>query len=307
MTMQRLQAVSAVLGLLLLAGAALAFLLQAPRWAGGLLALGILAVAAALLAASRGALREIRTVKANLGRAVLDVGRRSRTHQAAYREQTDQLHRRLQEIRSRLEDTAAAAPLDTVQRDLTALAADVERLRDVPGLSVWQGLADLRREGVHCLVMGPHDAESILAAAESETAFEICDPRGSTGPGVPTTPAHAVGSVLVDLDLLTRCLGTGDSAAGDTADGAAGAWETFLRWLRVEVPVAGFSRHPGQLALRAAHLSRISGGLLLPAPDVPAHPVTAGHPAGVHFTRRADVPRQRPVQVTAQPPGGGPR
>lgn len=302
MTMQGLQAASAVVGLVLLAAAALVFLLDASRWAGALLALGVLAVSAALLSATRWALREIRTVKASLGRAVQDAGRADRTHRAASRDEADRLHRGLQSVDSRLDEVAAAAQLDTVQEDLTTLAGEVERLRDVPGLAVWQGLAGLRREGVHCLVMGPRDAAAILAAGDTDVSFEVCDPSGTTGPRVPTTPAHAVGSVLVDLDLLA------EYAGADRPDGMGGThevdgvWETFLRWLRVEVPVAGFSRQPGQLAHRAAQLSRISGGVLLPAPATV--PMNGAAPAGVRFVRRAGVPRGRPVEVTAEQEGG---
>jgi hypothetical protein len=294
MTMQRIQAVVAAGGLVLLAAAALAFALEADRWAGALLALGLLAVAAVLLRTARLALREIRTVKANLGRTARDLGRGITAHRDAQGQASEHLQRRVQAVAARLDEVAESARLRSVQQDLTALSTEVERLRDAPGPAVWHSLADLRREGVACLVMASRDADAILAVEDTDTRFEVCDPSGTPGTRGPATPAHAVGAVVVDLDLFARSSGADDGGAGPEA----GPWETFLRWLRVEVPVVGFSRFPGQLAHRAASLGRASGGVLLPA---------AATSTVVHFARRADVPRGCPVHVPSGTGGAGAR
>lgn len=225
----RLRGLLPVLGLLLMTASVPLFALDAPRPASVLLACGILGTAAYLVSAARSTQRTLSTLSSNLGRA--------RRQQLA----ADDARR---ETARSLTDS-----LGPVHDGIQHLAGELEHLRDVPALRAWQGIRELRGEGVTCLLMGRRDAETILGTDESGAAFEVLDPELAP---LPATAPHAVGALVIDLDLF----------GGAPAD--QDAWSGFVRWLRSDVPVVGFSRVPGLLALRAAAVSRATAGLLLP-------------------------------------------
>lgn len=244
MSKSRARGVLPALGLLLLAASAPLFAFGAPRPASVFLACGLLGVAAYLVATARASHRALATLTSNLGRA----RRQQLAADEAWRDGMERL------LRSSLE------PVQDGLRDLTG---EVEGLRDVPALRAWQGLRERRREGVSCLLLGRRDAASILGADDSGARFEVVDlgPETPAEAPLPAAAPHAVGAVLIDVDLF------------DLAPRDREAWSGFVRWLRADVPVVGFSRVPGQLALRAATVSRAASGLLLPTVTGP-HTVT---------------------------------
>ncbi|MEO9246538.1 hypothetical protein ABDK96_02450 [Citricoccus nitrophenolicus] len=244
MRKSRVRGVLPALGLLLMAASVPLFALDAPRPASVLLACGLLGVATSLVWTARSSHRALTTLSSNLGRA-------RRQQLAADEAWRGGMERLLQ------------TSLEPVQDGLRTLAGEVDGLRDVPALRAWQGLHGRRREGVSCLLMGGRDAESILGADDSGASFEVVDLEPGTPAEalLPSAAPHAVGAVLIDVDLF------------DLAPMDREAWTGFVRWLRADVPVVGFSRVPGRLALRAATVSRTASGLLLPTVTGP-HTVT---------------------------------
>ncbi|QCU78354.1 hypothetical protein E7744_09390 [Citricoccus sp. SGAir0253] len=290
--MNRLPGVVALLGLALAAGAVVALTVTSARWVLLLSAAGTWLVLAYLAWTARGILREVRTLRAGVA-----VGR-DRTESLVRSRAADQqalLEEARAEVRAlaaRVDEAAATlaagqsglgdevrAAAGELRSGVAELSTDVAAiagspvLAESPALAAWRWLSGRRREGVCCLMVGPDDAAAVLALADGTAgrpgaAVEAWDPAAGAPAGAPATPAHAVGAVLVDLD---RAAGTGGRALA-----------TFLRWLRPEVPVAGFTRVPALLPLRAARLGELADGVLLPVP-VSAH--------GVRFVRHSDVPR----------------
>jgi hypothetical protein len=280
-SMNRLLPGGAVLGLALVGAAAVLFALSQPRWAAALFALGALGVMAYLVLTARACLRELRTVKSNLasGRTRQDAltGAHAASHASLLRETRDEVQAQARALSAHV-DHAVEAVEDRLrgaahglQRGIADLAEDTTRLLDAPALPAWLDLMDHRREGVCCLVAGQHDAASVQALDEVPARIEVWQP-GPHGIGAPRTPAHAVGALLVDLDLV----------AGLAADHAG--LRAFLSWLRPDVPIAGFTRTPQMLALRSAHLCRIADGMLLPV-QVSAR--------GMRFDRSTRIPGVR--------------
>lgn len=284
-TMNRLLGGAAALGLAMVGLAAVLFAMSEPRWAATMFAAGSLGVMAYLVASARGSLREVRTVKSNLNTGWVRLHALSTSMAKDQSRRLEGLERRAAGLATDLGeamDSVRAGVSDSgrhLDQQLTALARDVSPLRNAPGVVAWQDLEPRRREGVCCLVAGRDDVAAILAGADSPSRFEAWTPSAGAGPdGVfhppgptaPATPPHAVGAVLVDLDLV----------AGLPLDHPA--LRSFLAWLRPEVPVAGYTRVPGLASVRAAHLGRISDGLLLPVP-------VSGHV--VRYARHTEAPR----------------
>lgn len=255
MTTSRLLSVLAALGLAAVAVSVLLFALAVPRWAAVLLAAGTGAVLAGLLATVRRSLRELRTMKSSLAR--------SRREQAAEaRELAAALSRLISTTAE--EGEAAVGPVrpatgvgtavDPAGRDAGAEGPVRERLAapQTRPLVAWERLREERREGPCLLVMDRADAAAVAAAETAAVPFEVVDPAAGPHGLLAAVPPHAVGALVLDLDRFDP------GAAGD-------AWRRFVHWMRPETPVAGFTREPGRLALRAASLSRASGGRLLPA------------------------------------------
>lgn len=257
MTMSRLLGAAAVSGLVLIAACVPLFALGLDPWAPALLAAGVLGVAAYLVVGLRAAQRDLRTLAGNL--------ERSRRQQLA----ADRARQGSPGQGVSGPDPATA--LDGMRDEIRTRAADVTTLRDRAALRAWQMLGDRRREGVMCLVLDGHDATAILAADRTGAAFEVVDPVAGgvdgeglgDGPGadtgLPTTPAHAVGALLIDLDRF----------AFGQPDRDQDAWSGFARWLRTDVPVLGFSRVPQRLSLGAAAVARATEGVLLPVVESP--------------------------------------
>ncbi|GAA1119000.1 hypothetical protein [Citricoccus alkalitolerans] len=257
MRMSRLPGAAAVSGLVLITASVPLYAGGLDRWAPALLATGLLGVAAYLVTGLRSTQRDLRTLAGNLERS-------RRQQLAADRPRPGSPGQDVsgQEL---------AASLDGMRDDIRTLAEDVAALRDRAALRAWQVLGDRRREGMVCLVVDGHDASSILAADRTGAAFEVLDPvtggidgeRSAEEPtsttGLPATPAHAVGALLIDLDRF---------AIGQTDRGRE-AWSSFARWLRSDVPVLGFSRVPERLSLGAAGVARATGGVLLPVVEAP--------------------------------------
>lgn len=257
MRLSRLLGAAAVSGLVLIAVCVPLFAWGLDRWGSALLAAGLLGVAAYLVAGLRSAQRDLKTLAGNLERF-------RRQQLAADRTPTG-------DPGQAVSGQDLATSLDGMRDVIRTLAADVEELRDRAALRAWQMLGDRRSEGVVCLVVDGHDASVILAADRTGAPFEVLDPAAvgidgegfEDGPGVatglPTTPAHAVGALLIDLDRF---------AIGQT-DRDRDAWSGFARWLRTDVPVLGFSRAPQRLSLGAAAVARATAGVLLPVVETP--------------------------------------
>ncbi|MGW9552001.1 hypothetical protein ACWG8W_13200 [Citricoccus zhacaiensis] len=261
MRMSRLLGAVAASSLVLIAACVPLFAWGLDRWAPALLASGLLGVAAYLVAGLRSTQRDLKTLAGNLERS-----RRQQLAADRARPGSPGLVVSVQDL---------ATPLDGMRDDIRTMAADVAALGDRAALRAWQVLADRRREGVVCLVVDGHDASAILTADRTGVSFEVLDPvaggvdgersgdklgdRPRAATGLPTTPAHAVGALLIDLDRL---------AIGRT-DRDRDAWSGFARWLRTDVPVLGFSRVPQRLSLGAAAVARATGGVLLPVVETP--------------------------------------
>ena len=267
MRMSRLLGAAAVSGLVLIAASVPLFAWGLDQWAPALLATGLLGVAAYLVAGLRSTQRDLRTLAGNLERS-------RRQQLAADRVRPSGLGQTVSGQLVSGQDLATS--LDGMRDDIRTLAEDVAALRDRAALRAWQVLGDRRREGVVCLVVGGHDASAIQAADRTGAAFEVLDPmtggidgestagerfgdRPGAATGLPTTPAHAVGALLIDLDRF---------AIAQT-DRDRDAWSGFARWLRSDIPVLGFSRVPERLSLDAAVVARATGGVLLPVVETP--------------------------------------
>jgi hypothetical protein len=234
--MSRLLGAAAVSGLVLITACVPLFALGLHRWGSALLAAGLLGAAAYLVAGLRSTQRDLKTLAANL------EGSR-RQHLTAESPRPGSTGQAVSE-----QDIAAS--LDGMRDEIRAVAADVAARRDRAALQAWHVLGDRRREGVACLLVDGDDATAILAADRTGADFEVLDPMAC----LPTTPAHAVGALLIDLDRF----------ATGHADRDQGAWPGFSRWLRSDVPVLGFSRVPERLSLGAAAVARATAGVLLP-------------------------------------------
>ncbi|MGM7669986.1 hypothetical protein [Microbacterium sp. A93] len=245
MRLGRWLAGAALGGLALIVVSVPVFLLSDSGWAPALFAVGTGGVLGYLALTARSILREARTLKSSLGRLRREL---IQEHAEAAGAASD-VRRDLQEVTGALQGV-----LDPVRQDLEALQREVGRLRDAPASQAWRDLRLDRREGPCCLVMGHADRDSLLAEEDAPGRWEHVDPRDSGPGGLPAVPAHSVGAVLIDLDRFQ-----GPDVGGS-------GWARYLRWLRTDVPVVGYTREPAQLTLRAATVSRLAGGVLLPRP-----------------------------------------
>lgn len=267
----RLQGGMALLGLVLMASATVAWPVAEPRWVFAVFALGVFCVMAYLVANARALLREVRTLRSNIDRgrkqqnSLLTAGTSAHAVriQETVLQQTQSLRNRMDDLEGLVRETGKTSEstnrdlsvqLEQLRRELSEIPGELERLLDTPAMTAWRELQPHRKEGTCCLLMGVDDTASILSLDGPPARFLTWDPAGTTRPAVPNIPAHAVGAVLVDLDLVI-------GLAGDHR-----ALATFFRWLRTDVPVVGFTRTPQLLAHRAANLSRLTDGVLFPAP-----------------------------------------
>lgn len=96
------------------------------------------------------------------------------------------------------------------------------------------------------------DAARIQRASSPSVRLERVKHDGVTAPLPPDVPAHSVGMVVLDLDLMEQPL----DAAGSHD------WAQFFRWLRPEAPVLGCTRTPQLLAARASRMRELTAGQL---------------------------------------------
>lgn len=248
MRMRRVLDGALVLGVLLLAASAILFAVDERRWASTLLVLGLGCVLSHVVFAARRTREELSTTRSNIAR-----GRREqleRDHSA--QESLDQLlNTRLSAVEARVED---------LLREVRLLGDDLaDDLGEEPALTAWRDVERRRREGTVCLLMGERDGALILGQETLGVRFELLslDNAALDHRASPTVPPHAVGALLIDLDLFSALTVDRDQ------------WTGFVRWLRRDVPVTGFSRVPGHLSLRAGSLTRSSAGMLLPTVNGP--------------------------------------
>lgn len=220
---RRLLGIAGLTGLLVIAAATVLFATGHPRWAATAGAAGLLLTQAHQVWASRRAHHERSTLRSNLARA-----------------------RRQQLVAEASRPVENEAEIEHPQR-----TAAEDSLTQVAVLA-WHAVEEQRQEGPCCLIVGEADARAITGAA----SLPINVHRASAA-ALPVGTAHAMGCVVLDLDLL------------GSSSGASQDWTRFAGWLRDGVPVVGYSREPAGLGQRAAAVSRATDLMLLPCQLAP--------------------------------------
>lgn len=271
----RVQGVVALAGLSLSAAAVVIAVVGPELWWKVLATAGVTSLLASLVMTGRTLLSEARTLRSNMGRA----GRAQRDQLG---QQGRQLGERLQHLDARISETSQrldglmariesigadtgtatadlAARLQAVQEELGGLGEEVGMLQDAPVRALWERIGPGRAPGVLLLAMTERDASWIRRTEDASVDIHSCAPGADETLPAPALSGHDVGALVVDLDLIAQ------SRVEQGWEHAA-EWEQVLRWLRPEVPVAGFTRSPQLLALHTAALHQLSGGRLLPVP-----------------------------------------